>query len=455
MGRSRRRNGFNVISKLAVLGLLTISCNKHLPYEGKVVFTHVPAQSISDDRLESQDFKYISGMTIAMADMSESLKGIEILTSDFQSARAPEISYDGKTMVLSAQKAVGDPWQIWTMSLENNEFFQVTDNKTNCTDPTWLPDGDIVFSKMVNDKNALKYHALFAIGSGGCCERRITFQPHEDVSAAVLHDGRILVASKQIYPEVRSYKYLALRPDGTKTEVFHLAGLSSGSMSKASEDTEGNVLFAEAGALTSVKFSRPLHTKNTVISREKAKINSIFSMADGRMLTSVKNPSEHTFGITIFNLSDLNKTDLYFNDSSYHAIEAVMVQERPRPKILPSGVNLELDYGYFFCMNTDASQIEATGETAKVQVLGMNGLLGEAPVEEDGSFYLELSADKPIRYQTLDVQGQILRGPSSWMWVRPNERRGCVGCHQDGEIAPENVVPRAMQKAPFAITDKG
>ena len=103
-------------------------------------------------------------------------------------------------------------------------------------------------------------------------------------------------------------------------------------------------------------------------------------------------------------------------------------------------------------MNTDASDIEAAGKTAKVQVLGMKEILGEAPVEEDGSFYLEVEPDRPIRFQTINEKGEVLRGPSSWMWVRPNERRGCVGCHQDREISPGNVVPLAVEKAPFAMT---
>lgn len=451
MKRSERAYGFFVIIILAIFSLTAISCDQQLPHKDKVVFTQIPVKAVTVDQLESRDFKYGPGMTIAIAEMDESLNNIEILTASFHSARSPEISYDGKIVVFSAQKTEGDPWQIWTLDFENNEFIQVTDSRTNCTDPTWLPNGDIAFSKLLTDEQALKYHALFTIGFGGCCEQRITFQPHEDVNATVMHDGRILVASKQVYPEIGPLKYLALRPDGTKAEVFHLAAMSSSSMSKVSEDADGKVLFVEGGTLMSVKFSRPLHTKNTIISQDKALINSIFSLDDNRILTSIKNPAERTFGIAILKASDLSKTDFYYNDSEYHAIEAVIVQEHPTPKILPTRVNPDMDSGYFICMDTDASQIEVNGETAKVQVLGMSKVLGEASIEEDGSFYLELEADKPIRFQTLDAQGEILRGPSSWMWVRPNERRGCVGCHQDREIAPENVVPKAMEKAPFAM----
>lgn len=431
--------------------LLLSSCSEKNANEGKVVFTQLPVASVNVDEINSIENKYVSDMKIAIAEMGEGLQNIEVLTSEFHSARSPEISYDGLIMVFSAQKSDGDPWQIWTLNLESKELYQVTDSRTNCTDPTWLPIGDIAFSKLMTDEKALKYHALFTIGADGCCEQRITFQPHEDVNATVLHDGRIVVASKQVFPEDGQYKYLALRPDGTKAEAFYLTDMNSSLLSKITEDGIGKVLFIESDILTSVNFSRPLHSKNTVVNRDLGVINSIYSIDNNNLLISIKKPAELTFGISIVNPNEPDQENFFYNDSEYHAVEAVLIKERTTPKKLPSRVNLELNSGFFFSMNADASVIEADSKTAKVQVLGMNDMLGETAVAEDGSFYMELTADRPVRFQTLDEKGQILRGPSSWMWVRPNERRGCAGCHQDRELAPDNVVPKAMEKAPFAM----
>ena len=91
------------------------------------------------------------------------------------------------------------------------------------------------------------------------------------------------------------------------------------------------------------------------------------------------------------------------------------------------------------------------GQTSKVQIIGLDNMIGETEVAEDGSFYLEITADQPVRFQTVNENGEIVRGPSSWLWVRPNERRGCVGCHEDREMAPQNVVPKAIEKAPVAM----
>jgi len=436
---------------LFVLVVIVASCSKKLSHEGMVVFTQIPVNAVSVEELNTLESKYASSMRITMSSFVGSGDKMEILTADFNSARSPEISFDGKTMVFSAQKSEGDPWQIWTMNLETKDVIQVSDSRTNCTDPTWLPNGDIAFSKLVTDEKALKYHALFTVGIDGCCEQRITFQPHEDVNATVMHDGRILVASKQVYPENGPFKYLALRPDGTKAEVFYLADQTSNLIGKAVETGDGRVIFPESNTLTSINFNRPLHTKNTIHGQEQGFISSIYKMDVSNLLVSIKKPNELTYRISIINVDNMVTEDFYYNDSEYHAVEAVIVKARAIPRKLPTRVNPDMDSGYLIAMNTDASDIKADGKTAKVQVLGMNSIIGETAVMADGSFYIELAADRPVRFQSLDENGDILRGPSSWMWVRPNERRGCVGCHQDREITPENVVPIAIEKAPIAM----
>lgn len=436
---------------LVLLSMISARCSQEIAHKGKVVFTKVPAKAIATDALDKTENKYAVGMQIVMAGFEKELVDEEVLTAGFSSARGPEISYDGKMMVFSAQKDEGSAWQIWTMNLENKEVFQVSESRTNCTDPVWLPNGDIAFSKLVTDEKSLKYHALFTIAPNGCCEQRITFQPHEDLNSSILHDGRILVASQQIYPEKGTTKLLALRPDGTKAELFYLATEKHSNFSQVIEDSRDQVLFNENGGLLSVDFSRPLHTKEVLVSSDISHFNSIYLMNDGQLLVSVKGPGEFAFGLGIVDQNKPLERVAYVNNAEFHFVEAVAVEAREVPRKLPSRVDPNQESGYFFCMDTDASVIQVNGEASKVQVLGISKMLGEATVEEDGSFYVELTADKPVRFQTVNDKDEILRGPSSWMWVRPNERRGCAGCHQDPEIAPFNVVPKAMKKSPKAI----
>jgi hypothetical protein len=438
-----------LITTLAILTIIS-GCSNQSAHEGRVIFTQLPVNLADDGQIIRGDYRYAADMKIAIAEMNKTLENIEVLTSNFYSARSPEVSYDGTQLVFSGQKNEGDIWQIWIMPLSKKSFVQVTQETANCTDPTWLPDGRIAYSKATSE-HGLEYHALFSIEPDGCCEHRITFHPHDDLNASVMHDGRILIASRQVYPENGQTIFLAMRPDGTKAELFYMPA-EYNEISKAIENGKGKVLFAESGILSSVNFSRPLHSYQGVSDSQSGLIQSVFSFEDENILVSVKKEIERSFGLAIVKESGIETEVFYYNNSEYHLIEPVVVRPRNIPRKLPTLVNLDHDSGYFICMNADQSDIEVeAGTTSKIQVLGIDAILGEAAVDNDGSFYLELKADEPVRFQTLNSSGEVLRGPSSWMWVRPNERRGCVGCHENREIAPENIVPKAIERAPFAM----
>jgi hypothetical protein len=87
----------------------------------------------------------------------------------------------------------------------------------------------------------------------------------------------------------------------------------------------------------------------------------------------------------------------------------------------------------------------------RIEILGIDSTYGVVQVEKDGSFYLKVMSDIPFQIRTLDEKGNIINGPCSWLWLRPNERRGCVGCHQDPELVPENRVSLAVKKSPVII----
>jgi hypothetical protein len=122
-----------------------------------------------------------------------------------------------------------------------------------------------------------------------------------------------------------------------------------------------------------------------------------------------------------------------------------------------SVVDPEKGTGEFYGLDADLSDLPAgsppgsTASSASLRIRSATGRLGELPLEEDGSFYVEIPADTPVRLETLDAAGRVVRGPSAWIWVRPNERRGCIGCHEDRELAPENRVPLAVESPPVSL----
>jgi hypothetical protein len=119
-------------------------------------------------------------------------------------------------------------------------------------------------------------------------------------------------------------------------------------------------------------------------------------------------------------------------------------------------MNADLKRGYFICLNSYLAQDAARGriaaKLARVRVLTLDAtnqkenLLGEAPIEEDGSFYLAVPPDQPVRFEVLDAAGHVARAQKSWIWARSGEEHGCVGCHEDRAIAPENHWPMALRR---------
>ena len=73
-------------------------------------------------------------------------------------------------------------------------------------------------------------------------------------------------------------------------------------------------------------------------------------------------------------------------------------------------------------------------------------MLGQTGIAPDGSFYVEVPADRPIRMDLLNAAGASLRAEEHWFWMRPSEQRICVGCHAGPERAPENKVPEILNQ---------
>jgi hypothetical protein len=82
--------------------------------------------------------------------------------------------------------------------------------------------------------------------------------------------------------------------------------------------------------------------------------------------------------------------------------------------------------------------------------LGTVQLLGMAQVEKDGSFYLRVPGDQPLKIELLDSSGNTLKKEAGWFWMRAGEQRICVGCHAGPETAPENAVPAVLLRSTVA-----
>ncbi|HEX2975100.1 MAG TPA: hypothetical protein VHO68_04115, partial [Bacteroidales bacterium] len=146
-----------------------------------------------------------------------------------------------------------------------------------------------------------------------------------------------------------------------------------------------------------------------------------------------------------------------YEDTYFNAVEPVAIIKRSSPKKLPSEVDPEVKTGLLMCQNInymalrDKNGITLARNAARIGIMIADSV-GMIDVEKDGSFYLKIDSDTPFRISTYDDHGNLLNGPCSWLVLRPNERRGCVGCHTDPSVAPANHQPLAVKKQPFMVS---
>ncbi len=424
--------------------------------EGTVIATMAPASSELFGAAIDESNSYPEGSMIVALQTDPSEKKPKILTGDFYAARSPEISFSGYQMVFSGQKREGGLWQIFIMDLRSLEVAPVTNCEVNCTDPSWLPDGRIVFSRLNDEPPVGQMHVIYACEQDGSNLERLTFQPSTSLASSVLSDGRLVVQDRQLYPEKGAVKMLAFRTDGTKGELFYAARENEWTFGKARETPDGQVYFIELGdaeahegSVIAVSHGRPLGTRTVITSGVKGKFHSVFPVSDEVLLVSYQPEGKSTYGLFTFNPVNGKLGPAIKFDENFNFVEPVIVGNRNSPKKLPKTVDESREKGTLLCHDASLSTLAPgtgtdTNSTKMVQVFGLQGLIGEVAVAEDGSFYIEVDADTPIQFRTLSAAGALLRGPSDWISVRPGERRSCIGCHEDRELAPENRVPDAI-----------
>jgi HEAT repeat protein len=133
--------------------------------------------------------------------------------------------------------------------------------------------------------------------------------------------------------------------------------------------------------------------------------------------------------------------------------------------------------GFLFCQNARFTNNSTAGwpNVRAIRVLAAQGLttrsshsyivhagsqvteLGTVPLAPDGSFSVEVPADTPIAFQAVDAEGRSELNEMSWIYVRPGERRGCVGCHQTRQATPiaTTALPLALKTRPLKLLGRG
>jgi mono/diheme cytochrome c family protein len=81
-------------------------------------------------------------------------------------------------------------------------------------------------------------------------------------------------------------------------------------------------------------------------------------------------------------------------------------------------------------------------------------VLGDAPVDADGSAYFEVPVDRFVFFQLLDADKKMVQSMRTGTTLMPGEHVGCVGCHEgrlEGAQTLSAVRPAALRRRPSRL----
>lgn len=447
-----------IFFSISFLSLFLFSCGEK-SMEGTMILTQVSGKIQQQDSWKDKTPARIVAINPAHPEGS-----IKVLTEGYYSAHSPEISWDGKSLLFTAKQNQNDAWQVYEMNLNNLKVSKVTSLPENLVNPVHLPNGRFVYSTFAGQDNEKKGNPVFTCNPDGSDPKQVTFTPNTLLALTVLKDGRVLAQDKTNSAEQQKNILMVMRPDGTKAELFYHGPSGSSLVSGVSETASGNIFFVESAEggeprtnITCISYNRPLHSRVNLTAGIKGDFQSVFPLTSGKLAVSYRSAETERFGLYDFDPETKTLGNALFTDAGYDVAEITVVQNHERPKKLPSEVDFGVKTGSLLCQDINFLNPDFTKNTPEMQkavaieIMGKDSSMGVVPVEKDGSFYLKVIADQPFQLRTLDEKGQALNKPCEWMWIRPNERRGCVGCHEDHEQTPENRVPLAVKNLPVNV----
>ena len=398
-----------------------------------------------------------------------------------------EVSWDA-TRVLFCRRGQNDPWwHVYEIHADGSGLRQLTDGPYHDVGPNYLPDGRIVFASSrlgIRDE----YHgypctSLHVMNADGSELHPIATNIGRDNEPVVLADGRIAFSRLEVfYSRLKTELTLhAVHPDGTQDVVLYgperrqfWRRLDVGPRSPAHGQEaplthrvlrmtqpqpmpDGlQILCSTQGGLTLIG---PQRNQETIIPHDKMQaFTTPFPLPDGRILCGSTNKAVEKKDVDVgLYLVDpaTGKCTLVYNDPATADFEPRPLLVRNPPATIPVKPPSESFSGRFLCESvyeTQESEVTRRGRLVRV-IEGipivsrhstqtnpwpvwknhhgtLGRVLGTVPLASDGSFFLEIPADRLLHLQVLDSDRRVVGNQLTWIYARPDETKSCIGCHE-------------------------
>ncbi|MGA2274175.1 MAG: hypothetical protein ABSH00_11515 [Bryobacteraceae bacterium] len=398
-------------------------------------YTYVAAPQYDGAAWRNGHERFPGGATVMLV----TAQGQRKLAADFYASTDPAVSFDGLRILFAGKRTTAGPWQIWEVAVAGGAPRQLTTADSDCIRPLYLPDGRVVYTRVFEKGSEIQIVPL----SGTATPEALTFVPGWYLTDDVLHDGRILF-------ETNGDLY-TVYPDGTGVETIRCD--HGPQRANGHQVASGDVIFNVGKRLA--RFTPALAEQTDVPQPNLEAAGPGAELSADRWLIPLRSGPARPFHLYDWNKSSGQRVELN-PGAPGNAVEPVVVSSRVPPRDFPSARVPTRTTGNLLCLNAHESRTPITGDIATVRIFtqdaaGSSVLLGQTVVEADGSFYVQVPADRPLRMELVGRSGAVTRAEKNWFWMRPSEQRICVGCHAGPERSPENRVPETLNRTTVPV----
>lgn len=414
----------------------------------------------------------------------------DLLNDPQGGVRDPQVHYDGRKILFSYRKGGTQNYNLYEIDADGKNLRQITGGAFDDIEPTYLPDGDIVFSSSRCNRWVncwlTPVGILFRCTGDGKHIRPISSNNEHENTPWPLPDGRILYMRWEYVDrnQVSFHHLWTINPDGTEAMTFFGnqhpgttmidAKPIPGSHKVVASFSPGHGMKEHAGYVAVVdpeagpddqSFAR-LVTPRAEWRDPWAFSENCFLAARGRELCVMDDAGRAE---VVYTLPEK------FNLLSVHEPRPLM--PRPRERIIPDRTNPSKAAGQLVLANVNfGRKMEGVkdGEIRKLLVLetlpmpvhysgGMEPItaggsftlervLGTVPVEADGSASFEIPAMRAVFFVAMDANDNAIKRMQSFTNVMPGEVSSCAGCHEERQRSvPGKGNLLALQRPPSRI----
>ncbi len=411
------------------------------------------------------------------------------------SVRDPQVHYDAGKVLFSYRRGGSDYFHLYEINVDGSGLRQLTSGPYDDIEPTYLPDGRIMFCSSRCNRWVNCWYTPVAILQ--CCDadgtniHPISANIEHDNTPWPLPDGRILYTRWEYVDRSRvGFHHLwTANPDGTGQMVYY-GNMRHGTLMIDAKPIPGSnkvvAVFSpghgrkeHAGAIAIVspkagpdEEAAAMYISDDADYRDPYPLSEdCIMVAQGPRLLVISGSGQTR---ELYRLPD----DLVRAGVELHEPRPLrarrrepIIQPRTAPKQATGRLILKDIYvgrrmegvrqgeiKKLLVLETLPKPINYSGKMPPMSFGGtytLERVVGTVPVEEDGSAYMELPALRSFLFVALDENGNSVKRMHSFLTVMPGETTSCVGCHEQRTQTPLNAgqgTVEALRHPPRKIT---